>query len=109
MLSESHALAIAASGIQRQLQDIGRDRHDGTDDAFLAPCIGEHDEPCAFDSGEHGQCVQLCFSNDAARDVLTEQRRKSFHDGQETTTRVYFMATARRAVVVNEDDRLAKA
>eukprot|EP00959_Pyramimonas_sp_CCMP1952_P424705 8895625-Pyramimonas_sp.AAC.1 len=57
----------------------------------------------SLDSDENSRYVELCFV------VLPEQQHMLFDAGWVTTVRVYVAAAAKRAVVVKEDDLLAKA
>eukprot|EP00959_Pyramimonas_sp_CCMP1952_P104089 2175711-Pyramimonas_sp.AAC.1 len=62
-----------------------------------------------MDSDERGQYVELCFAADMSRVVLSEQQRRMLDFDIVTNMRVYLAAAAKRAVVVKEDDLLAKA
>ena len=67
------------------------------------------DESYGLDFDQHGYYVELCFTTDMAKAVLTEQQLQLLDDESVTTVRVYVTAAAKRAVVVKEDDLLTKA
>eukprot|EP00959_Pyramimonas_sp_CCMP1952_P317214 6639197-Pyramimonas_sp.AAC.1 len=67
------------------------------------------DDSYGLDSDENGRYVALCFTTEMSKVVLSEQQRMILDADRVTTMRVYVTAAAKRAVVVKEDDLLAKA
>eukprot|EP00959_Pyramimonas_sp_CCMP1952_P467417 9491575-Pyramimonas_sp.AAC.1 len=67
-------------------------------------------EDCSYglDSDEHGQYVELCFTAAMSKVVLSEQQHMILDADRVTTMRVHVIAAAKRAVVVKENDLLAK-
>eukprot|EP00959_Pyramimonas_sp_CCMP1952_P378363 7926072-Pyramimonas_sp.AAC.1 len=62
-----------------------------------------------LDSDENDPYVELCFTTEMSKAVLSEQQRMLLGADRVPTMRVYVAAAAKRAVVVKEDDLLAKA
>eukprot|EP00959_Pyramimonas_sp_CCMP1952_P144641 3027341-Pyramimonas_sp.AAC.1 len=67
------------------------------------------DDSYGLDSDENGRYVELCLTTEVSKAVLSEQQRIILYADRVTTMRVYVAAAAERAVVVKEDDLLAKA
>ena len=56
-----------------------------------------------------GTYIELCFTTGTAKVALSEQQHRLLDDKRVATMRVYVSAVSKRAVVVEEDDLLAKA
>eukprot|EP00959_Pyramimonas_sp_CCMP1952_P125578 2625909-Pyramimonas_sp.AAC.1 len=67
------------------------------------------DDSYGLDSGENGRYVELCFTTEMSKVVLSEQQHMLLDADRVTAMRVYSTAAAKRAAVVMEDDLLAKA
>eukprot|EP00959_Pyramimonas_sp_CCMP1952_P026364 553559-Pyramimonas_sp.AAC.1 len=67
------------------------------------------DDSYGLDSDEDGRYVELCFTMEMSKVVLSEQQRMIPYADRVTTVRVCVTAAAKRAAVVKEDDLFAKA
>eukprot|EP00959_Pyramimonas_sp_CCMP1952_P450128 9425186-Pyramimonas_sp.AAC.1 len=66
------------------------------------------DDSYGLDSDENGRYVELCFTTEMSKVVVSEQQRMTLDADPVTTMRVYVTAAANRAVVVEEDDLFAE-
>ena len=88
----------------------GNSHGDDTEETFHVPlCSTDNDTSYGLDFDENGKYVELCFTADMSKVVLSEQQHKLLDVERVTTLRVYVSAAAKRAVVVKEDDLLTKA
>eukprot|EP00959_Pyramimonas_sp_CCMP1952_P075765 1583775-Pyramimonas_sp.AAC.1 len=57
------------------------------------------DDSYGLDSDEHGRHVELCFTAEMSKPVLSEQQHVILDADRVTTMRSYVTAAAKRAVV----------
>ena len=72
---------------------------------------GESDKHISYEEfdDEDGNYVELCFTTDMAKVILSEQEHKNLDVSKEIATlRVYISENVKKAVVIKEDDLLTK-
>ena len=95
---------------QGHLQTRGHPQQYDSDESYHVPLVSTgQGDTYGLDFDEHGYCVELLFTHNVAKTVLTEQQHRLLTDDRVSTMRVYVTAAAKRAVVVKEDDLLTKA
>eukprot|EP00959_Pyramimonas_sp_CCMP1952_P359491 7527683-Pyramimonas_sp.AAC.1 len=106
-----HSVLITVAEEQRgHLPKWGRPRDSHTEETYHVPlCSMVEDCSYGLDSGESGQYVELCFTAEMSKVVLSEQQHRILDADRVTTMRVYVAAAANRAAVVKEGHLLAKA
>eukprot|EP00959_Pyramimonas_sp_CCMP1952_P092095 1927526-Pyramimonas_sp.AAC.1 len=110
MVPDQSVLITVADEQRGYLPKCGRTRYSDTEETFYAPlCTMVEDDSYGLDSDDNGRCVELCFTTEMSKVVLSEQQRMILDAHRVTTVRVYVTAAAKRAAVVKEDDLIAKA
>ena len=95
---------------QGHLPSRGHPQQYDSEESYYVPLVStDQDDTYGLDFDEHGYYVELLFTQNVAKTVLTEQQHRLLTDDRVTTMRVYVTAAAKRAVVVKEDDLLTKA
>eukprot|EP00959_Pyramimonas_sp_CCMP1952_P357401 7484088-Pyramimonas_sp.AAC.1 len=110
MVPDQSSLITVADEQRGHLPKWGRAHDPDAEETGYAPlCTMVEDDSYGLDSDENGPYVELCFTTDMSKVVLSEQQRMLFDADRATTMRVCVTAAAERAVVVKEDDLLTKA
>ena len=94
-------VTVASEPVQGHLHMRGHPRQHDHEETYHVPlCSTDLDETYGLDFDQNGHYVELCFTTDMAKTVLTEQQHQLLDDESVTTMRVYVTAATKRAVVV---------
>eukprot|EP00959_Pyramimonas_sp_CCMP1952_P368885 7726752-Pyramimonas_sp.AAC.1 len=105
MVPDQSVLITVADEQRGHLPKWGRIHDPDTEETYVAPlCTLVEDDSDGLDSDENGPYVELCFTTEMSKVVLSEQQLMLLDVDRVATMRVYVATVAKRAAVVKEDD-----